>query len=314
MVRASNRFAWTAIFLCGVLGSGVLSGKAVAHPATGILVNAKGEVYFIHTGRGVGRIDSDGKLEYVHEVHGGGHFMCWDSEGAYSTQFRRLFEKLTPEGEKPCLLYASGGAPFLVHSDGNLYYGSGYPDGDDKEPGFLTLTRLSSDGSRTLFAPDLKNKLEELQEGVMGLAEGPDGTLFVSCPNAILKVTTEGTVSTFVHPVVIPDSEDDVTKGADARAFHSPYLRGLTVAKDGTVYAAVNGCRCVVKITPEGKVENILKSEKPWSPTGVAVHGKDLFVLEYSHPEDPALWAPRVRKLSANGEVKILATHGKAEK
>jgi hypothetical protein len=74
------------------------------------------------------------------------------------------------------------------------------------------------------------------------------------------------------------------------------------------VYAAVNGCRCVVKFTPDGKVETVLKSERPWSPTGVAVGGKDVFVLEYSNTDKANGWAPRVRKLGADGKVAILAT------
>ena len=50
---------------------------------------------------------------------------------------------------------------------------------------------------------------------------------------------------------------------------HSPYLRGLDVGEDGIIYATATGCRGVVKITPDGKVETILKAEQPWTPTGV---------------------------------------------
>jgi hypothetical protein len=75
------------------------------------------------------------------------------------------------------------------------------------------------------------------------------------------------------------------------------------------VYAAATGCRCVVKITPGGKVETVLKSERPWSPTGVAVHGADVYVLEYTNANGkPAEWRPRVRKLGRNGAVTTLAT------
>src|SRR5207249_2197504 len=188
------------------------------------------------------------------------------------------------------------GAPFVVNRDGNLYYGSGYPGGDDMAPSGLTLTRLSQDGTRALFAPSLKATLAKLNEAVTGLANGPEGTLFVACPSAILKVKTDGKVTTFVHPVVVKDCDEVFAKFSepDSPYFHAPYLRGLDVAEDGTVYAAVNGCRCVVKITPEGKVETVLKAEKPWSPTGVAVRGKDLFVLEYVHSNDQKDWAPRV--------------------
>jgi hypothetical protein len=287
---------------------GVFAARAFAHPASGIVVNAKGEVFFVHTGKGACKIEEQGKLTYIHKDTGG-HFLALDAEGKFSSAAgNRLFVRITPSGVKPTMLFASGGAPFVVNRDGNLYYGSGYPDGDDTTPGGHTLTRMSPDGKKTLFAPELKTKLEKMGEAVTGLAADRDGTLFVACPNAILKVKTDGTVTTFVHPIVVKDRDDDLAKDSDARFYHSPYLRGLDVTEEGTVYAAVTGCRCVVKITPDGRTETVLKSEKPWTPTGVAVRGKDVFVLEYSDPEKPTGWRPRVRKLGSDGKVAILAT------
>lgn len=294
---------------------GLFANVATAHPGSGIVVSEKGEVYFIHTGAGVGKIDTDGKLTYVHKVNGGGHFLALDPTGKFSTQLPRLFERVTLEGVKPTLLYASGGAPLVVNQDGNLYYGSGFPDGDDLAPGGLTLTRLATDEKRILFAPDLKKTLANLKETVMGLAVGPDGSLFVACPNAVLKVKLDGTVTTLVHPVEVKDGEDVFGKYPDSPFFHAPYLRGLDLTEGETVYAAVTGRRCVIKISKEGKVETVLKAERPWTPTGVAVRGKDVFVLEYSHHEDkPEKWAPRVRKLGADGKVSILADLTRAEK
>jgi hypothetical protein len=287
---------------------GWFADRAIAHPASGIVVNAKGEVFFIYTGRGVCKIDAKGKLTYIYRVSGGGHFMASDPQGTFSTQFPQLFKKLPLEGAKPTLLYASGGAPLVVNQDGNLYYGSGFPDGDDKAPGGYTLTRLSPHGKRTLFAPGLKKTLAKLNEAITGLAAGRDGTLFVACPNAILKVKPDGKVTTFVHPVGVKDRADDLAKDSRTRFYHSPYLRGLAVTKEGTVYAAVTGCRCVVKITGAGKAETVLKAEKPWTPTGVAVREKEVFVLEYSNPEKPKGWLPRVRKLGPDGKVTNLAT------
>jgi hypothetical protein len=214
-------------------------------------------------------------------------------ESFSSVVYPRLIRKITPSGVKPALLF--GAAPFVVNRDGNLYYGS-------------TVTRLSPNGKRTLFAPRLKARLARLNEGVTGLAAGPDGTLFVACPNAILKVKMDGKVTTFLHPVVVKDRADDLAKGSRTRDFHSPYLRGLAVTEDGTIYAAVTGCRCVIKITPKGKVQTVLKAEKPWTPTGVAVRGKDIFVLEYVHSANPKDWVPRVRKLGSDGKVTVLAT------
>jgi hypothetical protein len=284
---------------------GEFAAGAYAHPASGIVVNAKGEVFFVHTGKGACKIEEQGKLTYIHKDTGG-HFLALDPEGRFSSAAdNRLFVKI--KGVKPTMLFASGGAPFVVNRDGNLYYGSGFPDGDDTAPGGHTLTRMSPDGKKTLFAPELKTILEKLGEAVTGLAADKDGTLFVACPNAILKVKTDGTVTTFVHPIAVKDPDDDLAKDSHARFYHSPYVRGLDVTEDGTVYAAVTGCRCVVKITPDGKTEAVLKSEKPWTPTGIAVRGKDVFVLEYSNHNQPKAWTPRVRKLAADGKVTILA-------
>ena len=192
--------------------SALFAGGALAHPASGIVVNAKGDVFFIHSRRGVCKIDTEGKLTYIHK-NTGGHFMALDAEGRFaSTADNRLFMKIKPSGVKPFLLFASGGAPFVVNRDGNLYYGSGFPGGADTAPGGLTLTRMSPDGKLTLFTPGLKEVLEKLNEAVTGLAAGPDGTLFVACPNAILKVKTDGSVTTFVNPVVVKDFEDDLAK------------------------------------------------------------------------------------------------------
>ena len=60
-------------------------------------------------------------------------------------------------------------------------------------------------------------------------------------------------------------------------------------------------------ITSEGKVKTVLKAEKPWSPTGVAVRRQDVFVLEYTNPDKEPGWVPRVRKLGSDGKVAILA-------
>jgi hypothetical protein len=277
-----------------------------AHPASGIVVTSKGEVFFIYTGRGVCKIDAEGKLTNIHSDTGG-HWLALDPEAKFSTQLPRLFRRITPEGVKPALLFASGGGPLIVNRDGNLYYGSGFPGADDTTPGFHTLTRLAADGKRTLFAPGLKTRLADLNEGVMGVANGPDGSLFVSCPNAILKVKIDGTVTTVAHPIVVKDCEDDLAKDSHTRAFHPPYLRGLDVGDDGAIYAAVTGCRSVVRITPDGKVETILKAEKPWTPTGIAVRGKDVYVLEYVHSKKQKEWVPRVRKLGPDGKVATLA-------
>jgi hypothetical protein len=60
---------------------------------------------------------------------------------------------------------------------------------------------------------------------------------------------------------------------------------------------------------PNGKIETVLKSEGPWSPTGVAVRGQDVYVLEYANAdEDHTQWLPRIRKLGHDGTITMVAS------
>ena len=90
----------------------------------------------------------------------------------------------------------------------------------------------------------------------------------------------------------------------------SPLLRGLGVDSRGNVYVTATSCHRVLKITPDGQVTSILKSERPWSPTGVAVNGEEIYVLEYTNANGPATegWHPRVRRLARDNTVTTLVT------
>jgi hypothetical protein len=200
-------------------------------------------------------IDAGGRLtKYSDKL--GGHWMTLDPKGSFARAEPKLVERVTPPGVKPALLVADGGAPVAVGRDGNLYYALRLPDGGGVECG---VTRISPDGKRSRFAPDLDKKVAE-KDGITGLAIGPDGSLYVACPSAVLKVKMDGTFTTLVSPVVVKDCDEELPP-KDGNP--SPYLRGIAVDSRGTVYAAANGCHGVVKITPEGKVETALKAERP---------------------------------------------------
>jgi sugar lactone lactonase YvrE len=280
---------------------------APAHPASGIVVDPQGQVFFIYGGHGVFKIDQQGKMSCVHRSRGG-HWMCLDSAGVFSRTQPRFFERITPDGAKPAIIFADGGAPPMVNADGYLYYGANPEEGGGMPPGGLTVCRMSTDGKLTEFAPRLRTILAESRQGVMGLAEGPGGTIYVDSLSGIYKVKPDGTVTTFVSSVVVADCDADPADHNPDMAL--PCLRGLAVTAQGTVYAAGTSCHRVLKISPDGHVEIVLKSERPWSPTGVALHGDDVYVLEYTGanggPDEG--WLPRVRKISRAGKVTTLVT------
>jgi hypothetical protein len=66
----------------------------------------------------------------------------------------------------------------------------------------------------------------------------------------------------------------------------------------------------VITITPDGNVTTVLKAEKPWAPSGVAIRSDEVYVLEHINPNSEAHedWPPRVRKLGRDGKVTTLAT------
>jgi sugar lactone lactonase YvrE len=232
----------------------------------------------------------------------GGHFLALDAEGSFARADLKRFRRVTASGVKPALIVAEGGAPIAVNSDGNLYSGLRSLQGKNPVGG---LTRISPDGKQQPFAPDLKATVEKL--GISGLAAGPEGSLYLACNNAVLKVKADGTFTKVTEKVEVKDCDEDIPDDPTVRL---PALRGLAVDAKGTVYAAATGCHRVVKITADGKAETVLKSERPWSPTGVAVSGEDVYVLEYTHANARADkgWRPRVRRLGRDEKVTTLAT------
>jgi hypothetical protein len=273
-----------------------------AHPSAGLVVTDKSEVYFVHSGVGVARIESDGKLTYVKRSKGG-HWLCLDREGVFARAQPKFFERITPEGEKPAIIFADGGAPIAVGRDGRLYYASNWEEGGDKHPpGGLALSHQTVEGKLSVFAPGLAGALRRWDEGVSGLAAGPAGSLYVASPSRIWNVNAKGGVGYFEGEV--KDCDEDLPPN-----WKAPGFRGLCATPQGKVYAAATGCRAVIAFT-NNAFETVLKSERPWSPTDVAWHGGNVFVLEWTNPNGGVAdgWRPRVRRLRLrDGVVTTLA-------
>jgi sugar lactone lactonase YvrE len=140
---------------------------------------------------------------------------------------------------------------------------------------------------------------------VNAIAVGADDTVYIAGNHTIRKVTKGGQVSNLVGPLA---TLEDCGKVAGIPKKHRPYLHGLAVDASGTVYVAATGCSSVLKVTPDGKMSTALKGETGWSPTGLAMFDKDLYILEYKNAGSSSKkdWTPRVRKLSADGQVTVL--------
>ncbi len=278
------------------------AGELLAHPGSGIVVDQQGNVYFTHTGRGAAKIDLSGRLSIIYE-NAGGHWMGLDRTGAFADTQPEYFRRVTPNGAKPAVIYADGGAPLAVGFDGYLYYGAGFPGGSDTAPGGASVARFKRGQRPEVFAHAVKEALARIDEGVTGLAVAPDDSLLIASASSIWRLKKNGGLVEIARPVTVPDC-DEYRNPAGPQ----PQLRGLAAAGDGTILAAATGCRCVVKIDSEGQVEVVLKSVSPWTPTGVALRGEELYVLEYTHANDGADkgWRPRVRCVTQDGQVRTL--------
>ena len=298
--RVSLLFA--GLVLLGAPKYTAFAFTAFAHPGSGIVVDQQGQVFFIYSKHAICKVDSQGMLSYIRPI-AVGHWMCLDPDGSFSHTQPKYFERVSADGVKPALIYADGGSPITVMPDGNLYYAC---SDTQLTPGGLRLARNSSGGEVTAFAsslPDLNEK-----QGIKGLAAGPDGCLYVACPSAVFKVKKDGTFSTLADPIHLEGCDVDYPDNNTNNFL--PSLRGLTVDEQGNVFAAGTACHCVIKISPAGKIEPILKAERPWSPTGVALHDGAVYVLEYTHAteESAKVWLPRVRKIGRDGAVTTLMT------
>lgn len=135
------------------------------------------------------------------------------------------------------------------------------------------------------------------------LAWGPNGKLYMLDKGSLKVMSRDGVVSTLVADLRDEDPEGLPFSGANI-------LFDLAVDHLGNVYVAYYGNRRVLKVTEEGQVSDFLLAERPWSPHGVDVYNRDVYVLE-STVGSGVWWmfwkkgatVPRVRKVDALGNV-----------
>ena len=279
-------------FVIVALAAAFLVPPAAAHPGSGIVADKRGQIYFIDTGAGVWKLDAKGALTQVPGPSF--HWMTIDADNRFAkSKFPSGPDgEITRIGKRPSLIVASD-FPLVVGADGNLYFPS------RTRAGGVDLLMTTPSGRTSVFA---RVPLPYLN----GIAAATDGALYVTGNDSIRKIDATGLVT--VVAAVMPIQGCGAFPGISAS--EGPFLRGLDVDTQGTIYVAATGCGRVLKITPDGKAETLLKLDSPWSPTAVVHVGTDLYVLEYllTAGEDRKSWVPRVRKIAADGKSTVLAT------
>ncbi len=282
----------------------LVSFTVSGHPSSGIVIDPQGNLFFSDVSRGLLRVDSQGNVTTI--ARHGGHWLALDTNGSLSGTELRGFARHKVSGTSSTLILATD-SPVVVTPDGNLGY---VCDDERMTPGVRQLARLSPTGTKTLVSPGLRRMAEEMG-GIKGVANGPAGALDISYDKAVLRVARDGTFRTLLNPVDVSDCAKLSPAIQDA-----PSLRGLVTDARGVVYVAATGCRSVIKIAPDAEAITVLKAESPWSPSGVALHGEDIYVLEhkFTNPDIDEDWPPRIRKIGRGGNVSTLVTLPPVEK
>jgi hypothetical protein len=140
---------------------------------------------------------------------------------------------------------------------------------------------------------------------VYAMAFGSDGNLYLTDGTAVRRVTLDGAVTTIAKDLTTRTSEDKATLfGGEDKI-----LAGVAADQRGNVYVADAGNRRLLKIAKDGSVGVAYRVDPPYFPTGVFVTPNgDLYVLEFSYTPPGTTDKPRVRKIAANGQDKIITT------
>jgi hypothetical protein len=250
-----------------------LASPALAHPGVGIVMDARGNVYYTDLAQ-VWRIAPDGtRSVVVRNVHT--HELCLDAEGNLygehlwyegeaADRWGHYAWRLRPDGTFDKVIGPREGFltdySFVRDARGDMYW----VDRERDE-----IRKRSLDGAVTVLA---RHPFRQ----VGWMTATPEGILYLTDEADLLRVDRVGMVS-----VVARNLRESAWTQFPVRTQHN--LMGLWTDPAGNVYVAVWGGRMVKRVAPDGAVSVVARSRPFWGPTGglVAPNG-DLWILEAS--------------------------------
>ena len=276
----------------------VAAGPALAHPPWGLVVDAEDRVYFSDL-QGIWRIDAQGRLTLMRRGHT--HELAIDAQGGVhgeestydpsTGEYRVGVWRMSPSGRVRYLVGPVVGPPrgSSIWRDraGRTYY-----VGNLRGSTETLLFRRERDGrvTRLLGSREAAAAYRQELTGIHGAAIfGPDGAFYFHHGGVLRKVGLDGRVVTLARD--LPE-----------RSF------GLAVEPGGAVLLAHFGGRRVLRFAPDGRRSVAATAEPPWAPTGVAVSGGALYLLEGRQDARGVTTGLRVRKVPSRGRPVTLAT------
>ncbi len=336
-----------------VLLLAVPASWASAHPGHGIVIDSKDAIHFVDLAHGsIWTISPDGRLRQT-EV--GRHMHTLAIDAADNLYFEHI-EFIGPPvtvGDPPWVEETGTriGSLWMLDPAGNLSpvvpptpttyrtrsrpviddfgngltvvrdaqgasYGVVYTD-EEPFPSLVRRTPGTPAGTTTTVIPRLFERREGAEHPVafgvfQAFTWGRNGSILATERGTIRRINPDGSVIAVGGAPL----RSDPTIGT------SPVLQdsilGVAEDNDGNVYAADYGQACVRKIDPGDQVTTVYRAPFGWSPTGVAVSGEDVYILENRVDiispflsilgVRGGLGGPRVLRLAPDGTVTVLAT------
>jgi hypothetical protein len=150
-----------------------------------------------------------------------------------------------------------------------------------------------SPGGQTVEAATVPSRPPEPGRGRGGLITvGPEGTIYVITEGDLYRIRPRG------QPELVAAKLDEhVWSSFMTQPWH--YIMSLAADAAGNVYVANLGARKLKRVSPDGKVDVVLRSRAPWGPTGVTITPRGIYVLEYTDTGGSV----RVRRIESDGRV-----------
>lgn len=275
-------------FLLIVLGLFFMR-SASAHPAYGIVVDARGNIYFTdiaHGGMGtLWMLSTDGELRpllsnfHAHnvDIDGAGNLYTAHGEGDHSML------RIQRSGKIDTLLTTTKISRFF---GGNCTY--------SPNEGMLfghrqRIWRAKAKGSPELAHPHTFEWNQNILAGDGGVLYATD---IGSGNGRVIKLCPDGTSEVLA---------DDLFSGLDRK--HDPHadvLLGLELDGEGNLYVSETGTRQILQIGTDKEVRSFYRSSGPWCPSGVFFWQKDAYILEFNTQDMKV--GPQITRLNRSGE------------
>lgn len=276
----------------------LFASPAVAHPPRGIAVAEDGRVYFSDLER-IWSIAPNGRMmvirrsvgAHTHELFldAGGHLFGEDSFYDPATRrYRAALWMIAPDGSYSTT-YGPTGNPAFGAGVLRDRFGCSYLVGETRARALL-LHRLCPGGRPQLLSDRAAARGAEppvLLSNVGGAAFGPDGSFFFRHRGIVQRLRAGDRLVT-------------------AAAGFAPENFGIAVDESGALYVVEHANRRIVRVGANGRRSVPITAQAPWAPSGVAVRGGALYVLEVM---DYAAGQPnrfRVRRLGRDGRARLL--------